>query len=350
MDETDLAEWFEWFADWARGTSPLYERLARRVIDDEPIRDLVARVPEGQPPPHLLFAAVHFLLLDGADHRLREHYPTCVDDPVEGDPYPAFREFCLRHEAAIREFAASHNTQTNSVRRSAALLPAFAHVSRLVGSRPLALVEIGTSAGLNLSADRYRYEYVDHGAYGPEDSPVTIESEIRGDLVPPIPSEMPPIASRTGIDLNPLDLADPTDLHTLRAFIWPEHAERHRLIQRAATVVRDEDRTLVAGDATERLPGVLSSIPVDVPVCLFDTQVRYQMDDDQLSRLESVVRDAGRDRELYWLSGDETAPDREHGIYLSLTSYAGDDPVTERLAVYEQHGKWVEWLDRASAR
>ena len=342
-DDEELAEWFDWFADWAEGTSPLYARLAREVADDPPITDLAATVPEGQPPPHLLFAAVHFLLLDGADHPLRRYYPTCVADPETGDPYPAFREFCLEREAEIREFAATHNTQTNSVRRCAALLPGIVHVSRLAGGRPLALVEIGTSAGLNLCPDRYRYDYGVHGRFGPADSPITIESEIRGDLVPPFPDDMPAVASRTGLDLNPLDPGDPTDLHTLRAFIWPEHADRHRLVERAAGVVRAESPTLVEGDAIETLPEVLSSIPVETPVCLFDTQVRYQLRDDQIERLNAIVRDAGADRELYWLSGSDAAEDRDQAIVLTLTTDEADERRTDRLAVYEQHGKWIEW-------
>ena len=359
----ELESRFEWFADWAEGTSPLYARLAREVASDPPIADLAATVPEGQPPPHLLFAAVHFLLLDGADHPLRGFYPTCADDPADPeavDPYPAFREFCLEREASIREFAATHNTQTNSVRRCAALLPAFSLVSRRAGDRPLAFVEVGTSAGLNLCWDRYRYDYGAFGAYGPAGSTVRIESAVRGDLALPFPDALPEVASRTGLDLNPLDLRDPTDLHTLRAFIWPEHAERHDLIRRAAEEQRRDPPELVAGDATETLPRVLDSIPTETPVCLFDTQVRYQMDDDTVARLDAIAEEAagsgdpgtvaaGDGRDIYWLTGDETADDREHGLYLDLATYGSGGSSRERLAVYEQHGEWVEWLDPGSS-
>lgn len=356
--DADLPARFEWFADWAEGTSPLYARLAREIAADPPITDLVTTVPEGQPPPHLLFAAVHFLLLDGADHPLRVFYPTCADDPADPavtDPYPVFREFCLEHEVEIREFAATHNTQTNSVRRCAALLPAFALVSRRAGDRPLAFVEVGASAGLNLCWDRYSYDYGAFGEYGPADSTVRIESAVRGDLAPPFPDEFPEVASRTGLDLNPLDLREPTNLHTLRAFVWPEHAERHRLIRAAAEEQRHDPPELVAGDAAETLPDVLDSIPEGTPVCLFDTQVRYQMDDEAVARLDAVAAGASEagdthgDREIFWLTGDETAEDREHGLYLDLTTYDSGESSRERIAVYEQHGAWVEWLDPGSA-
>lgn len=343
--DPDLAARFDWFADWCEGTSPLYERLARGVAEDDELLALAAAAPAGRSPPHLLFAAVHFLLLDGRDHRLAEHYPTCTDDPATGDPFPAFREFCDAHEGEIREFLADHRTQTNSVRRCAALFPAFSFVSRKVGSRPLALVEFGASGGLNLRWDEYGYDYGEHGRFGPDEAPITISSEIRGEVVPPFPDEPPAVDSRVGIDLHPLDLREATDLHVLRSFIWPEHADRHRFIREAAAVVRERPPELVEGDAIETLPDVVESIPRETPVCVYDTQVRYQMDDEQEAALRGVMADLGAERELHWLSGDEAVEGRTQGIRLDWTTYDADGTATtEPLAAYEQHGKWVEWL------
>lgn len=382
MSRDAYAEHFDGFADWCVGTSPLYERLARGVADNSRGSDLLAlaeETPEGRSPAHLLLASVHFLLLGGRDHPLADYYPTVVEnsiDPAEDDPFPAFREFCLSNADEIRRLVTTRRTQTNSVRRCVALFPAFEEVSRRASRggathapetrasesprrgrgdrRPLAIVEIGPSAGLNLLWDRYGYDYGDVGRYGDLDSPVCIESEVRtGD--PPLPDEVPPVASRVGVDVNPLDVTDtderssssdrtgsdnPDDARWLQALVWPEHDDRHRLLEAAVEVARHNPPDLREGDALELLPDVVAEIPDDRPVCLFDMQVRYQMDEAARERFSSLVADLSANRELYVVSGDRSADEYERGIELTLRSPDGE---TERLGVYEQHGKWIAW-------
>ena len=352
MDRDDLPEHFEWFADWCVGTSPLYERLARAVTDDPELLALADETPEGRSPAHLLFGAVHSLLLSGRDAPLADYYPTVVDDPLDpddGDPVPAFREFCLATADEIRDVLATRRTQTNSVRRCAALLPAFEAVSRRASRgradsesrEPLALVEVGPSAGLNLLWDRYEYDYGPAGRYGDPDSPVRIESRVRaGD--PPLPDDLPPVASRVGVDVNPLDATDEADARWLRALVWPEHGERHRTLRNAIEAAREDPPDLRAGDALDRLPGVVAEIPDDRPVCLFDTQVRYQLGEDDRERFDALVADLGADRELYSVSGDAAADEYDQAIDLALTT-VNDEPRTERLGVYQQHGAWIAW-------
>jgi hypothetical protein len=341
-----LTEAFENFADWCVGTSPLYECLARGVADDPDLLDLAAAVPEGRSPPHLLLASVHSLLLADVDHPISSYYRTCTDtptDPTESDPRPAFRAFCFDHESELRTLLTTRRTQTNSVRRCTALLPAFEHVSRIVDHRPLALVELGPSAGLNLCWDRYGYDYGDSGQYGRMDSPVQIESTVHGSRSPPLPEELPPVASRVGIDMHPLDVTDMADARWLRALIWPEHTERHELLRQAITVAQEDPPGLRAGDAAETLLDVLAEIPSEHPICVFDTQLRYQLDDEGRERLQSALADAATERELHVLSGDLTAGDYEQGILLTHSTFNPNERRTE-LLVYQQHGEWVEWV------
>jgi hypothetical protein len=340
-----LGEAFESFADWCVGTSPLYERLARGVADDSALLDLAAAVPEGRSPPHLLLAAVHSLLLADKDHPPSTYYGTCTKNPTvptESDPHPPFRAFCLDHETELRTLLATRRTQTNAVRRCAALLPAFEHVSRTV-SDPLVLIELGPSAGLNLCWDRYSYDYGDFGQYGRTDSSVRIESTVRGDRSPPLSEELPPVASRVGIDLHPLDVTDPDDARWLRALVWPEHETRHELLRQAIAAAQESPPRLVAGDAVEMLPDVFAEIPPERPVCVFDTNIRYQLDEAGRERLRSVLADIGSERELHVLSGDRAAEGYEQGILLTHTTF---DPDEQRsgLLVYQQHGEWIEWL------
>jgi hypothetical protein len=376
MARDAYAEHFDGFADWCVGTSPLYERLARGVADDPDLLDLAAETPEGRSPAHLLLAAVHSLLLTGRDHQLADYYPTVTDDPRDPDDqtFEAFREFVLSNADDVLDLVTTRRTQTNSVRRCAALYPAFEAVSRRASREsasdgrgggsassderePLALVEVGPSAGLNLHWDRYGYDYGEAGRCGDLDSPVRIESAVRAGN-PLLPDDPPPVASRVGVDVNPLDVTDRDDARWLKALIWPDHADRHRLLDAAVEVARHGEARSASktranagrerppdvreGDALDLLPDVVAEIPDDRPVCLFDTQVRYQLDEADRERFESLVAELAADRELYSLSGDRSADEYDQGIELTLRT-PGADEGTGRLGVYEQHGAWIAW-------
>lgn len=345
MVDDDLADHFEWFATWADGTSPLYARLARGVADDADLLELARAAREAQPPAHLLFGAVHFHLLRGADHPLRRFYPSCVDDAIDPDavdPFPAFREFALDRADDLRPVMGTRRVQTNAVRRCSALLPGFERVSRAVGREPLALVEVGPSAGLNLCWDRYGYDYGSFGTVGPENASCVLQCAVRGGD-PPIPDSFPAVASRVGIDVNPLDVTDDADRDWLRALVWPDHTGRHRVLSAAVEVARRDPPELIPGDGIDLLPEVLDRIPKERPVCLFTTQVLYQFDDDARQRFETLVAEHGEKRELHWLSGDETDDDAEQAIVLRHARPGEPRGEGKRIATYQQHGEWLRW-------
>ena len=155
-----LPEYFERFArEEVRDSSPLYRRLASGVSVDPDLIALAGHAPAG-PTPNLFLAAVHYLLLRGVPHRLAAFYPTVSGSAaINVDPFPDFRDFCLQHADRIRDLLSTRKVQTNEVRRCGILLPAFNHIASRGPGRPLALVEVGTSAGLLLSWDRYEYAY-----------------------------------------------------------------------------------------------------------------------------------------------------------------------------------------------
>lgn len=342
------ADAFDWFADWAEGTSPLYAVFSHRIQDDDALLDVASETRDDQPPPHLLFASVHALLLDGADTPLREYYPSVADDPRAPDDraYDLFREFVLDNEAAIRRLVSTRRTQTNAVRRCAALYPAFRWIAENAASGPLALLELGPSAGLNLRWDAYRYRYRRDGeadrVVGKADSPVTIDSTIRaGD--PPLPADPPPVVERLGIDIAPLDVTNDEDVTWLRALVWPEHTDRHALLEDAIPAVRDDPPEIVQGDAVERLPELVGRLPADATRVVYNTQVLYQLTDDERDRIRAHIRESGRDQPLYWISGEGAHPDYDESIELTIT-HSADGELEERLvAAYQQHGRWVAW-------
>ena len=190
--------------------SPLYAELAYGVSLDRELLELAAQKRKRQPAPNMLFAAVQYLLLEGGEyaaHPLAAHYPivSAAERPMQ-PAFPAFRDFCLGHRDAILDLIGTRRTQTNVVRRCTCLLPAFSIVQRESGL-PLALIDIGASAGLNLNLDRYRYRYLRGGreeaTWGRPSARVSLDAELRGGgAMPPLADDLA-VEFRGGIDLNP---------------------------------------------------------------------------------------------------------------------------------------------------
>ncbi|UTF55193.1 DUF2332 domain-containing protein [Natronosalvus rutilus] len=338
-----LEDDFEWYADWASDVSPLYERLARGAADDPTLLDIAADASAGQPAPQLLLGAVHALLLDGDEHALADFYSTRTDDPEAGDPYPHFREFCLTRESRIRDIVRSRRVQTNAVGRSAVLVPAFEHVSRIAGRDSLALVEVGASAGLNLRWDRYRHEYAGYGSYGPN-SAVRIEPLVRGDVAPPLSNSRPEVVRRLGIDLNPLDVTDPADVRWMRALVIPDQRRRHERLRAAIEVAREDPPKVIAGDALDVLPDVIAGLPEDATPCVFSTHTLYQLEEDGVAALrDALARCSQRRRQpIHWLSDD---PFSERGVPTYRYALLSDGTMeATRLTEYQSYGEWIRWL------
>jgi hypothetical protein len=193
-----LSEVFERSAkDEFHSSSPLYERLSNAIAQDAELLALAAQCRKGERIPNLLFAAVHYLLLTGISHPLARFYKS-LGGYFDGreDPFPDFRSFCLDQLERIRDLVTVRMVQTNEVSRCAGLMPLFVVASKGVRNRPLFLVDIGASAGLNLLWDRLEA--------GDKSSPVQIECALIGLNLPPLPLFFPPLAGRVGVDLNPL--------------------------------------------------------------------------------------------------------------------------------------------------
>lgn len=335
------------FRDFARiecpGSSPLYERLSYAVAEDDELLGLAAFTQVGQPIPNMLFAAVHYLMLNGVQHPLAAFYPDLAREATAaGDPFPAFRSFCREHGETIRMLLRSRRVQTNEVRRSACLLPAFAKIAEQAPSRPLALVEVGASAGLNLLWDRYRYDYGPAGMYGDEWSPVVLRTEVRGNRRLPVIGQFPPIAARVGIDVHPVDVRDAQETLWLRALIWPEHAERVELLERALKVVRREPPEMIAGDALEVLPDTLSRISPDTTLCVFHSLTLNQFSREGRARFIEMLAEQSRRRPIFEVSCEYRT--RETPLQLDLLRYDDGKRTEEALAHCQAHGRWIEWM------
>jgi hypothetical protein len=244
----------------ARGVSPTYERLSLAVAGDEELLRLLEPLPEAKRQPNLLLAVVR--LLGGP-----------VDDPA------AFRDFVVTDWPAVEAELRRRATQTNEAGRCALLLPVLARLPK-----PLALLEIGTAAGLGLYPDRYSYRYGQRviGSTGP-----VLECALTGTVAP---ARLPEVMWRAGLDLNPLDVTDPADLAWLEALIWPEHGHRRNRLRAAAAIVAADPPALVRGDLVDDLPSLAARAPADATLVVFHTSVLYQVPAARRAAFVRLVR------------------------------------------------------------
>ncbi|MEV0807957.1 DUF2332 domain-containing protein [Micromonospora sp. NPDC050200] len=245
----------------ARGVSSTYERLALAVARDDEVRALLGTLPPAKRQPNLLFGVVRWL---GGP----------VDDP------DAFHDFTVANWPAVAAEMGARATQTNEAGRCAVLLPVLAALPQ-----PLALLEVGASAGLCLYPDRYAYRYGDHlvGAGEP-----VLECEVGG-VAPP--SRRPEVVWRAGLDLNPLDVTDPADVAWLDALIWPEHAHRRARLRAAADIAAADPPLLVRGDLVDDLPALAARAPAGATLVVFHTSVLYQVPAPRREAFATVVRE-----------------------------------------------------------
>jgi hypothetical protein len=317
--------------------SPLYAHLSAQIVQHPDVMALVSQHQAGQPEPNLLFGAVHRLLLGGVQHPLRAYYDGTAS--VE-DSLPVFVDFCLKHADEIRAIVQVRLVQTNEVGRSALLLPAWYWITQHSG-QPLALIELGASAGLNLYADRYHVQYIHGTDYHPkEPSGVHLTCEVKGATLPDMSSPLN-IQSRVGLDLNPLDVTEHEEEFWLKALIWPQQHQRIQRFQGAVAIMKQHPIPLLAGNALELLPKLLQAIPQGVALCVFHTFVLYQFTSEMKSALENMLREHSKQRPIYEIGmGNDWQADYE----LYLRHYTHGDMTHQRLALINAHGRFIEWL------
>jgi hypothetical protein len=293
-------------------SSPLYQSFCRAVAADRATLRLLRHRRTGQQPSYLLFGAVHYLLLDGVSHPLRRFYPSLAGAAAaapEGAG-PALIDFCHAYRAELAALIGTRLVQTNVVKRALALRVALAAVGERC-REPVHLIEVGSSAGVHLYFDRYRY-VLGGRACGPPDAPVTIDTAWHGDGPPPDLGEPPPVASRTGIDLRPVDARDPSERLWLRALVWPEDQHKADLLAAALDVVAAEPPTILAGDAADVCPALGRRLPPGEPRVVFHAATRMHVPPARRAAFDAAIDAVGGGGPLYhaWL---EPASAPHHG-------------------------------------
>lgn len=238
-----VIERFQRFADHeAPGRSALYGEWAAGVAGDEHVAGVLAAIPATHRQPPLVFAITRML----------------------GAPEGTYREWAQwlgAHADAVIAECSRRSLQTNDPLRCAALLPALSGIEG-----PIALLEIGASAGLCLYPDRYSYRYLGASDLDPIDgvSRVVLTSTLSVRAGSDLPAlRLPDVVWRAGIDLEPLAAAEPADRRFLTSLVWPGEQGRTERIDAALDIVAADPPILVRGDATAS--GVLESVAAQAP-------------------------------------------------------------------------------------
>ncbi|MCT4778419.1 MULTISPECIES: DUF2332 domain-containing protein [Exiguobacterium] len=340
MPTDQIAQAFIKFAaNECRGSSTLYELLSNEVATDVSILTLCERANPGQPIPNLLFGAVHYLLLSGHQHRLGDYYPSVSNEAKEVDQelFPSFQQFCATYETELVALLQTRLVQTNEVRRCAYLYPVFGMIYEH-SKHTLALVEIGTSAGLQLLWDQYSYRYDNNEPVGNVTSSFEITAEVIGEGRPRLNLPLPPVRERIGFDLNIVELTDADEQLWLKALIWPEHVARLELFEQASALIGSQPMELIQGDGVRLLKPRVDSIDRDTIVCIFHTHVANQMSLETKYELLHQVDLIGENRDVCHIYNNV----QDKLLHLDFITDGRKSEFV--LAETDGHGRWFNWL------
>lgn len=350
----DVADRYARFAEFEiRDRNPVFRAWSEGIAADPETAARIATLPSMQRQPVLVFAAARFA--------------GCPDTT----DYAEFRDFLATHFEQVAQVTATHHTQTNEARRIGCLLPFLAATSaaRRGGDNPdgaLSLIEVGASAGLCLYPDRYAYRFRMEGAPRPFElaaspSPLldddrqrkapVLEIGLRGMV--PAPRAVPPIAYRGGVDLYPVDPADPAARDWLRALVWPGHDERLARLDACCDIAAAEPADILAGDLVERVAESVAraraAAPHATPV-VFHTAVLAYLEPERREEFAAQMRRLIEEEGVVWIASEgmtilpevaaQVDPKLRRNKGLFLVSVDGT-----ALATTHGHGEWVRSLD-----
>jgi hypothetical protein len=305
-------------ADEAHGHSQIYERLALAVAASAELLAFLAGLPADRQQPNLFLAAVRH----------------CCGVPTDGDELAA----AVHHNGdRVRRVMLARTTQTNEPGRCAVLLPLLARLPQ-----PLALVEVGASAGLCLIPDRYGYDYGARRIEPAVDGAPVLPCRTHGAV--PLPAQIPRIAWRIGLDLNPVDLSSTDAVQWLETLVWPEQEDRRQRLNAAIAVARRDPPPVVSGDLASDLEPLLARAPKDATLVVCHSAVlAYVASEERREHFAASVRRAG----AVWISNE--APD----VFRSRARSAPPAPGRGLFLLMQDgtplawtmpHGQAVDWF------
>jgi hypothetical protein len=308
--------------DFEQGGSKLYASLARSLADEPIVEVLVGDHEPKWEAPLRLFGGVHYLELAG----MVQH------------PWAKLRGVLEANRDWLARFVAEQPIQTNEVQRGWGPLPAFLAVA---DGRPLDLVELGPSGGLNLFWDRYAYRYGEE-RWG--DAAAGLELSGRAEGGPPgdlLRTEVE-VGRRVGIDRRPVNVTTDHGARLLEAFVWADQTDRLERVRRAIEIAREDPPRLLDGDYVEVLPALLAERDLDLLTVVYHSVSTVYLRSDERQRLDEVLAEEGRRGSLARVSYeiDRDTP-TFHGFALDIETWPGGH---RRLARLDGHANSLEWV------
>ncbi|CAM3062668.1 hypothetical protein SPAN111604_01850 [Sphingomonas antarctica] len=234
--------------------------------------------------------------------------------------------------------------QTNEPGRSAQLMTGLLEIAARHGPK-LEILEIGSSAGLNLLIDRF---HIDLGGVtvGPEDSTVRLKPDWRGAPPPDVPLD---IVSLRGVDVAPIDATDPRQADRLLSYVWFDQPQRAERVAAAIQMQRDKAVVLDKGDAADWIEERLAEPqPEGVTRVVMHSIVWQYIGAAGQARITTAIEAAGANadarRPLAWLRVEANRTVHRHEV--TIRSW----PCHARsmlIGFSHAHGFWVERLAEA---
>jgi hypothetical protein len=281
---------------------------------------------------------LHRLVLTGTNKKLAAVYPP--HDVADAPLADAVRQAIATHDRLLHDWLDSP-PQTNEIARSGMLLPGFLAIARETGL-PLALAEIGASAGLNLHFDRFGYAY-GQARWGDAASLVQLGPEIRGDA-PPLGGDLR-IVDRSGCDIAPVDVSEEAGRLRLRSYVWADQTARLKRLDGALAIAARQPLAVVKADAAAFVRERLATRPGDATFVVFHSIMWQYMPRETKDDIVAALAEAGAvatpDAPIARLRMEPLDP-KDTCATLSLTTWPGG--ATRRLARCDYHGRWIEWL------
>jgi hypothetical protein len=289
--------------------------------------------------PLRMLGGIHRLVLNGDAPELAPFYPSVGGNGDAAAAWPAV--FARRHDPAVIA-ALARPPQTNETGRAVGLFAGLTQIAAEVGVE-LHLREIGASAGLNLRLDRFAYDHPG-GIAGDPASALRFPDQWQGDALPPFGAK-PMIASRIGCDKDPIDaLGDGAEW--LRAYVWPDSAQRRANLDAAIEIARDVPAEIVRADAAEWLAAETATRPSAGAFVVMHSTMWQYLTDETRAAITATMHAAGstatKEAPVAWLRY-EPFPFGTPRPEVRLTRWPGG--VDRVLAHGSYHLGPVEWLD-----
>jgi hypothetical protein len=341
----ELADAFRVQADsCAKSGSPMYaELLSRAAADIEAggiVRELL-RGHEERPGPSALglrlLGSVHRLVLERRAGELATYYPSVGGSWEPEGGWSAFRALLEEQPDAVAEWL-DRPPQTNEVGRASAL---FGGLLQLPWEHPVRLFEMGSSAGLNLRADRFAYVDESGAVHGDRDSPVRLDPAWRGTT----PTGRVSIVERVGCDVRPVDPSTTEGRTLLTAYVWPDQRDRLERL-RGALRVAAEVPAVVHEQSAESFVDGIDLVEGTTTVLWHSVMWQYVSPEEQSAvthRIEQLGDGADDRHPFVHLSAEPTrrTPGAPHEFLVRMRSWpTGEERL---LGTTQAHGLPTVW-------